>query len=95
MKGDDGRHDEEENSVVGRGRRVKILVLMLMSGILEVCGGYGGWVWIKDRSPLGVSFLGWGIRTLGHNRPPSSPFHTAGPIPPTAGSTSCFPLFSA
>ena len=73
MKGDEERHDEEENSVVGRGRRVKILVLMLVSENLEVGSGYGGWVGIKDRSPLGVSFLGWGARTLGHDRPPSSP----------------------
>jgi len=37
---------------------LKILLIMILSGILEVGGGYGVWVWIKDRSPLGVGILG-------------------------------------
>jgi small multidrug resistance family-3 protein len=53
-----GVRTDNTDSVAGRGMRVKILMLMLVSGILEVGGGYGVWVWIKDRSPLGVGLAG-------------------------------------
>lgn len=37
---------------------MKIFILMVISGILEVGGGYGVWRWMRDHAPLAVGLLG-------------------------------------
>ncbi|MGC8530260.1 MAG: YnfA family protein [Leptospirillia bacterium] len=37
---------------------MKIFMLMMLSGILEVGGGYGVWRWLREHAPLSIGLLG-------------------------------------
>ena len=37
---------------------MKIFMLMMLSGILEVGGGYGVWRWMREHAPLTIGLLG-------------------------------------
>ncbi len=39
-------------------RPVKILLIMLLSGLLEVGGGYGVWLWMKGNATLSMGVFG-------------------------------------
>ncbi len=37
---------------------MKIVILMVLSGILEVGGGYGVWRWMREHAPVSIGILG-------------------------------------